>query len=164
MAPTNEQLAAPIQGAANFTLLELTRSATADKLGLTNLPDAEQQANLILLAQKALQPARNALGRIVINSGLRGAALNKAVGGSDTSWHCKGCAADIEVPGKSLWEVFEWFYNNIPCVELIAENLPNGWIHVAYSKDYTGKAVTKYKLVGQPVRKASFAEIQQILK
>ena len=164
MVLTKEQLAAPIQGAANFTLLELISSVTATKKGISNVPDAVAQANLILLAQKALQPCRDALGRMVVNSGYRGPELNTAVGGSPTSWHCKGCAADIEVPGKSLWDVFCWFYDNVPCVELIAENLPNGWIHVAYSKEYTGKAVTKYKLVGQPVKKASFEEIRQVLK
>lgn len=165
MKLTQEQLQAPINGAPNFKLAELVRSSAADRLGISNLPTDECTVlSLEELARGALQPLRDALGVTIITSGYRSPAVNKAVGGSNTSWHAKGKAADITVRGRSLWEVFTWLYNNVPCVELIAEELPTGWIHVAYSRDYSGRAVTKYKLVGQPVRKASYEEIQKIFQ
>ena len=165
MEYTESQLKAPIEGAPNFTLWELIRSDTAIRLGINNIPtDADVVRNLELLARNALQPCRNALGATYVSSGYRGPNLNAAVGGSPTSWHSYGKAADITVAGVPLWTVFTWFYDNIPCIELIAEELPNGWIHVAYSDTYNGKAVTKYKLRGGPVRKASYAEIEAIFK
>lgn len=162
---TKEQLNAPIQGAPNFTLAELIRSNAAISLKLDNTPTDETVIRYLqILAREALQKGRDVFGPMVVNSGYRSPAVNKAVGGSSTSWHSMGCAADIEVPGKSLWEVFAWYAKNVPCVELIAEELPHGWIHVAYSNTYNGPAVTKYKLRGQPVRKATFEEIEKIFK
>ena len=161
---TMAQLKTPIVNAPNFTLWELTRSAAAERLHLDNMPTEAATTNLIILAQHALQPCRDALGVTLINSAYRAPLVNKAVGGSPTSWHEKGCAADLTVRGVPLWDVFTWFYKNIPCVELIAEELPNGWIHAAYSKSYDGPCATKYKLSGHPVRRATFEEIEKIFK
>ena len=165
MILTQEELNAPIPGAPNFTLAELIRSNTATQRGINNTPtDPEIITNLQTLAREALQPCRNTLGPVVVNSGLRLPILNTAIGGSSTSWHCFGKAADIKVPSRSLWDVFCWFYDNVKCVELIAEELPYGWIHVAYSSDYAGPSNTKYKLGGGPVKKASFDDIKKIFK
>ena len=49
-----------------------------------------------------LQALRDTLGRpVIINSGYRNPSHNKAVGGSPNSYHIKGMAADIRVPGIS---------------------------------------------------------------
>jgi hypothetical protein len=60
--------------------------------------------------------------------------LNKAINGSKKSWHCFGCAADIEPlrASVSLLDLLEWIYNNCEFRELIAEFFSEGWVHVAY--------------------------------
>ena len=88
-----------ISGATNFTYDELCRSTTATTKGLSNNPTEEVQKNLKRLAQQYLQPLRDHFGcQIIINSAYRAPMVNKAVGGSPTSWHLKGCAADIRCP------------------------------------------------------------------
>jgi len=83
----------------NFTLAELTHSDAAVRRGLDNSPDDEAIANLRKLAA-TLEEVRSLLGvPIVISSGYRAPAVNKAVGGSSTSAHCRGLAADFIAPG-----------------------------------------------------------------
>lgn len=81
----------------NFTLEELTRSATARKQGIDNTAtDPLIRSALLHLAVNILQPLRNAIGKpLKINSGYRCPDLNKAVGGVPTSQHTKGEAADV---------------------------------------------------------------------
>lgn len=157
----------PIPQAQNFTLAELCRSDTAFKQGLSNTPTSEHQQNLIYLAQTVLQPIRDFFGEpLVISSGYRGPALNKAVGGSPTSFHCHGCAADIQfVKGSShkLVEIFGYVHGYLPYTELIAEELPDGWIHVAIAKGREDEKKVKYKRKGDIVRRASYAEIMKII-
>lgn len=83
----------------HFTLEELIHSDTAKAKRLDNTPNSVQKANLALLA-KALEEVRNVLGNkaIIISSGFRGEALNKAVGGVADSAHSHGLAADFICP------------------------------------------------------------------
>jgi zinc D-Ala-D-Ala carboxypeptidase len=86
----------------NFTLGELVHTDT----GLENVPNHAQTQNLIYLTERFLQPLRNLLGKpIIIHSGFRSRAVNNAVGGSATSDHLKGSAADFTVIGMSPGEV-----------------------------------------------------------
>jgi len=81
----------------NFTLEELVFSITANNHGINNTPNAEVKAALKRLAVEVLQPIREAWGQpIVITSGYRCPALNKAVGGVKNSQHVLGQAADIK--------------------------------------------------------------------
>ena len=81
----------------NFTLGELVFSITANNHGINNTPNAEAKAALKRLAVEVLQPIRDAWGQpIVITSGYRCPALNKAVGGVKNSQHVLGQAADIK--------------------------------------------------------------------
>jgi len=83
----------------HFSLDELTLSETAARKGLDNTPDAKTKDNLIRLAS-TLERIRALVGKPVnISSGYRSPEVNKAVGGSATSSHVKGLAADINVPG-----------------------------------------------------------------
>lgn len=83
----------------SFKLIELTRSAKADQLGIKNEPNEVELKCLKELCTKLLQPIRDEIGvPIRINSGLRGELLNKAVGGVSTSAHRLGYAADIVAP------------------------------------------------------------------
>ena len=84
----------------NFTLAELTASETAERNGLDNTPDATALANLQRLAE-FLETIKTALSGkpVMINSAYRGPAVNAHVGGSKSSQHMVGCAADIRIPG-----------------------------------------------------------------
>ena len=80
----------------NFTLSEMVRSTTASQRKIDNTPSAEVISNLIFLCREVLQPVRDMTGRpLRVNSGYRSEALNRAVGGSKTSDHRFGLAADV---------------------------------------------------------------------
>ena len=80
----------------NITLLELTKSNTATRLGISNTPDKEGIHKLRLLATELLQPLRNAVGPLRVTSGYRSESLNKAIGGSNNSQHTKCEAVDLQ--------------------------------------------------------------------
>lgn len=80
----------------HFTLEELTRSTTAAQRNIDNTPNPQVVHNLCALCCLVLEPLRAAIGRpLIINSGYRCDALNKAVGGVWNSYHRLGLAADI---------------------------------------------------------------------
>lgn len=82
----------------HFTLEELTASSTARRLGLDNTPTTQARVALQATADM-LERVRTALGRpVVVTSGYRGPAVNKAVGGVTSSDHMSGQAADIVCP------------------------------------------------------------------
>ena len=121
----------------NFTLAEFTKSQTAERKGLDNNPTDEHLVCAKLLFENVVQKVRENFGPTVINSGYRGAELNAAVGGSTKSQHCKGQAADIEVPGVANAEVAQWIVDNCDFDQLILEfytpGIPDsGWVHVSY--------------------------------
>lgn len=80
----------------SFKYSEFTKSDTATRLHLNNaITDLEVRDNIKALVENVLQPLRDAWGGpIFINSGYRSVEVNKAVGGVETSQHCKGQAAD----------------------------------------------------------------------
>lgn len=85
----------------NFSYDELIASATAKRLGLDNTPNEQEKEKLRKLAEDVLQPIRDAWrSPIVVNSGYRAEAVNKAVGGAKNSQHRLGEAADISIGGK----------------------------------------------------------------
>lgn len=94
-----------MQLSEHFTLEELTTSEAAARQGLSNEPTGEALENLKRLAE-FLEDVRALVGKpIRINSAYRSPEVNAAVGGSKTSQHCFGCAADIRVPGMTPDEV-----------------------------------------------------------
>lgn len=122
----------------NFSLQELTKSETAMRHGMDNTPGAVEIANLTTLAGKVLQPIRDHFAKGVhVNSGFRHPDVNAKVGGSKTSDHCKGQAADIEIPGVPNAELAEWICDNLAFTQVILEFytqgiLDSGWVHVSY--------------------------------
>lgn len=85
-----------MQLSRNFTLAELTHSATANRLNIPNIPNDKQIKNLQILCENLLQPLRDAYGKpLSVSSGFRSADLNRIVNGSPTSDHLTGRAADI---------------------------------------------------------------------
>ena len=124
----------------SFMLAEFTSSQTAKRLGLDNTPSAEHIANLQALAVNVLQPIRDQWNLpVVISSGYRAPAVNRAVGGSSTSQHSNGQAADIEIFGVDNCALARWIADNLVFDQLILEFHnhevgPNdGWVHVSYS-------------------------------
>lgn len=119
----------------HFTLEELTYSQTAEARGFHNAPNTVEQANLTRLAG-VLEEVRALAGLpMVITSGFRGLALNAAVGGSKTSAHTQGLAADFSVRGQGVFETCQAIaQSNIQFDQLIYEKGPNGpWVHLGLS-------------------------------
>ena len=113
-------------------------STTATRKGLANNPNQFELANMKLLAEKVFEPLREWVGGpIRINSFFRCKALNKAIGGSTTSQHCKGQAMDIDDGGckKTNAEMYEWIKENLDFDQMIWEfgddKNPN-WVHISY--------------------------------
>jgi hypothetical protein len=141
---------------ANFTLKELTKSDTATRLGIDNTPDDAAIENLKLLCEMVLQPVREHFGKsVTVNSGYRSPESNAAVGGSKTSDHCKGQAADIEIDGLPNPELAQWIMDNLDYTQLILEfytqGQPNsGWVHVSYDPNNLKKQeLTAVKVAGK---------------
>ena len=142
----------------NFTLEELTKSETALRFDLDNEPNDEQLANLVALCECVLQPVRDHFGKgVKVNSGLRTPEVNAKVGGSKTSDHCKGMAADIEIPGIANAELAQWITENLEFRQVILEfytpGIPDsGWVHVSYnSGDNKKQVLTATKQNGKTV-------------
>lgn len=130
----------------NFSLEELTASATAKAKKIDNTPTPEVKANLERLCKEVLQPIRDKYGRaITITSGYRSPKLNAAVGGVKNSQHLIGQAADIKCTATSKAVLFNLIKDMINKGEIKVGQLiweygtkkePN-WIHV--SLPYTKK-------------------------
>lgn len=124
-----------IPGAPNFRYKEFIKSQTATRFGISNIPNDKQWENIERLAKNVLQPIRHAFGPIRINSGFRSKELNLKIGGSETSNHCKGEAADIEPWDEdqvSLLDILEWVVENLEFRNIILEYPTNGWVHVDF--------------------------------
>ena len=132
----------------HFHLSEFTKSQTASRRGISNTPNAQQVQSLRLLCEKVLEPVREHYERPVnISSGFRSAALNRAIGGSRTSQHSQGQAADFEIAGISNVEVCRWMEKTLNYDQLILEfytpGIANsGWIHVSYKEPYRNQELT----------------------
>ena len=146
----------------NFSLLELTKSQTAERKGIDNTPSTEHQDNLKLLCTSILQPVRDHFSRVVsVSSGYRSPELCTAIGSKTTSQHAKGEAADFEIFGISNKELADWINENLYYDQLILEYWkeedPNsGWVHCSYSegnnrrqylKAYRENGSTKYEQI-----------------
>ena len=124
-----------------FTIKEMCVSGSYPKL--TEIPKEGSTVynNLVYLIEHLLDPLREKLGKpVIVTSGWRPPKLNKAVGGSSTSNHLYGCAADVHIKGSNV-EIIEALLSlNIPYDECIAEHAvfnKNGeltsceWVHLA---------------------------------
>ena len=141
---------------ANFSLKELTKSDTATRLGIDNTPDDEAIDNLKTLCDKVLQPVRDHFGKTVtVNSGFRSSETNQATGGSKSSDHVKGQAADIEIAGIANADLAQWIMDNLDYTQLILEfytqGIPDsGWVHVSYDPNNLKKQeLTAVKVAGK---------------
>lgn len=117
---------------------EATRSNTALRMGIDNIPGVYEKQNMEIVAEKIFEPLREWVGGpIRINSFYRSDSLNQAIGGSSRSQHCEGRAIDLDdVHGyKANSEMFNYIKNNLNFDQLIwefgSDENPD-WIHVSY--------------------------------
>ena len=125
----------------HLDLSEVTRSESAKRNGISNMPTAEHIANFKLLAENIFEPIRNHFRvPIIISSGYRSKELNASLkGASLTSQHCQGEAIDIDMDGSphgvTNRMVFDYIKDNLVFDQLIYEfgdaNNPD-WVHVSY--------------------------------
>lgn len=123
-----------------FTLEEFTRSSTAKRLKIDNTPSDEVVRNIQYGVQMVLDPLRRILQTpIIITSGYRCAALNKAVGGVTNSWHTKGNAADLRVKDKEEAKAIFQVLKTLPSVDtvLFEHSTTSIWMHVQWDMERT---------------------------
>lgn len=139
----------------HFSLAELTKSQTALRRGIENIPGPAEIKALTALCQNVLEPVRLHYKRpVVISSGFRSEVVNRLVRGSKTSQHVKGEAADFEVPGVSNLEVAQWMEAKLNYDQLILEFYtpgdPNsGWVHVSWRAKYRNQELTAVRRRGR---------------
>ena len=133
----------------HFTLREMIASSTAARLNIDNTPNDNEIERLKALCTHVLEPIRNHYRcPIIPTSGFRSQALNKAIGGSKKSQHCKGEAVDFEIAGVNNYELARWIKHNINFDQLILEHHTlsdsnSGWVHVSFN-DYNRKQSLAY--------------------
>jgi len=125
----------PVQLSPHFSLVELTRTST----GLLNVPGPSQVEAMSRLCRAVLEPWRDVVGALKINSGFRSPAVNRACGGSTTSQHVRGEATDVVPTNMSL--ELAWIQlvrlamvAGLPIDQAICYVRPpgQGWIHVSH--------------------------------
>ena len=134
----------------NFALSEVTHSNTAKRLGISNEPTKEHMD----------KPLRDAVGPIRISSGYRNPSLNRAIGGSRSSQHCKGEALDIQ-----FWEmgqmnnkvIYDWILDSGIEFDQMINEFDYSWIHISLKEEgnrrqvleaYKKEGLTKYRNIG----------------
>jgi zinc D-Ala-D-Ala carboxypeptidase len=129
---------------AHFTLAEMVVSQTASRKGIDNTPGPNEIAALKQLCEKVLEAVRVHFDRpVIVTSGFRSVTLNKKIGGSSTSQHCQGEAADFTIPGVSNYELCKWMERNLDYDQLIYEYGESGWVHVSYQVPFRNMELTK---------------------
>ena len=138
-------------------------SVTAIRKGIDNEPNEKQLSNMKLVAEKIFEPVRTHFKvPIKVNSFFRSPDLNKAIGGSTRSQHCKGQAIDIDdTYGKiKNSDIYWWIKENLDFDQMIWEfgnNDNPDWVHVSYVspdknrnrclKAYRDDGKTKYMVI-----------------
>lgn len=123
-----------IQLSKHFKLSEFTASATALNMHIDNTPDTAAIVALSNLVTCTLQPLRDVVNvPILINSGYRSQALNKAVGGVPRSQHLAGEAADLSINDNIALLVSALLLSGIPfdqCIIYVSRK----FMHISYNR------------------------------
>lgn len=133
-----------MQLSKNFTLDEFLISQTAERHSIDMTPDDEVIGNLSALCTSILQPLRDLAGSpLVISSGYRPLQLNTRIGGSKTSAHVFGRAADLHIVGMTPYKVCEILsQEGLPYDQNILEFWK--WTHVGIADDPRNEDLTAY--------------------
>lgn len=127
------------QLSAHFTLEELTHSDTAIARHIDNTPLPEHLHNLQTYTAPGLENVREICGNIPVNvhDAYRNPTVNRIVGGTPTSAHPEGLAADIDVPGQTTLQTARLIAaamkaGKIKIDQLILERMPATTVHVSF--------------------------------
>ena len=118
----------------NFTRAEIEHSNTAKRLGIKNEMPEKHLENMQRLTTNLIQPMRDALGPIRISSGYRNPQLNRAIGGSTKSQHCKGEALDLQFWKKGEMcnkEIYDWVIKSGIEFDQMINEFDYAWIHIS---------------------------------
>ena len=121
----------------NFVLSEITRSNTAKRLGINNEPTKAHLENLQRIVTNILQPMRDELGPVRISSGYRSKELNRTIGGSSRSQHCKAEALDLQFWKDGQMcnkEIYDWIIDNAVEFDQMINEFDFAWIHISLKK------------------------------
>jgi hypothetical protein len=148
-----------MQISKHLSLAEVTRSESAKRLGIKNMPTPQHIENFKKLAENVFEPIREHFKHpIHVSSAYRSQALNAAIGGSLSSQHCKGEALDLDMDGTDITnkQIFDYIKDNIKFDQLIWEfgskSNPD-WVHVSYSSSgrQRGEILKASRLNGKTV-------------
>lgn len=122
----------------HFSFEELTRTGQS-ALQDVNRREARDYTDKLRQVAEMLEVIRAKFGAVRVNSGFRGPAVNAAVGGSATSQHSKGEAADIVCPSTTVDELHRWIVteSGLKFGQCILEK-PAGsaWVHISLGAPY----------------------------
>lgn len=135
----------------HFSLLELTLSQYADRNNIKNQPTPEDIERLRALCTNVLEPIRKQFGPLYVTSGFRCENLNRGIGGSPSSQHTLGEAADIVSYRYSPYEISKWIQeSSLPFDQNIYEGR---WTHISHSARHMNRRVGLTAIFSnQPVR------------
>lgn len=143
----------------HFTIEELSRSETATRKGIDNHIPHEYLPNAKRVAQ-TLEIIRAHFGPVRVTSCYRGVELNRIIGGSNTSAHCRAMAADFEIEGHANIEVARWCAENIKDYDqVIYEFGPTGWVHIGLADKPRRQQLTAIKEKGKTVYLPGIKEV-----
>lgn len=125
-----------------FSYPEFFKSDVAETCQITNIPDNAQLSqvlgNIKALVFNVLDPLRAKIGRpIIITSGYRSQRVNELVGGSKTSQHLSGKAADIHIQGYTpqqmdmVYRTIQMYYDFDQLIYYPSKNI----IHISWNGD-----------------------------
>jgi len=131
-----------MQLTTHISLTEATKSNTAERLGIDNFPNSYILSKMQETATQLFEPLRIFVGEpIYISSFYRSPELNKVIGGSSQSQHCKGEAIDIDDVYSNRYtnaDYFNYIKENLPFDQLIWEfgdDESPSWVHMSYTED-----------------------------
>lgn len=131
-----------MQLTTHISLTEATKSNTAERLGIDNFPNSYILSKMQETATQLFEPLRIFAGEpIYISSFYRSPELNKVIGGSSRSQHCKGEAIDIDDVYSNRYtnaDYFNYIKENLPFDQLIWEfgdDESPSWVHMSYTED-----------------------------
>ena len=127
-----------------ITVNEMLHSQTAEKLNIKNVPNYPIVIENLEHTIEQLDELRRLYGHpIIITSGYRCPALNKAVGGKPNSQHVKGQAADLKYDPELLQFIIKNFHYD----QLIEETSKRSkWIHISFNKEKERMQYIKLKV------------------